>query len=142
MTKSYSQAIKDFGKLPEKVVRGTILSMGAKIIQRTPVGNPALWKRPVKGYVGGRLRMSWQHTVGQPATGTGEGVDPSGSGAIADLRATVSRLKMGQAFYQTNNLTYSVAIEFGHSTKQAPQGMVRITVAEYEASIKEAVAKV
>ena len=140
MTKSYSQAIKDFGKLPEKVVRGTVLSMGAKIIQRTPVGNPALWKRPVKGYVGGRLRNNWQFTFGQPATGTEEGVDPSGSKATAELRATAGRLKMGQVFYMTNNLPYATRIEFGHS-KQAPQGMVRVTVAEHEVSIREAAAK-
>lgn len=140
MAKSFTQAIEGFGQFPEKVVRGTVLSMGSKLIERSPVGNPTTWKKPKKGYVGGRFRNNWQFSVAQPATGVKQGVDPSGAKAGAALKAKANTFDMGQTFYMTNNLPYAVALEFGWS-KQAPQGMVRVVVAQYEQAIREAAAK-
>jgi hypothetical protein len=42
-----------------------------------------------------------------------------------------NRLEAGSIFYLTNNLPYGERLEYGYS-KQAPSGMVRITLAEYE----------
>ena len=140
MAKTFEQAIEGFAKFPEKVVRGTLLSMGSKIIERSPVGNPSTWKKPKKGYVGGRFRNNWQFSFNSPAAGTVQGVDPNGSKASSQLKSAVDSFDMGQTFYMTNNLPYAVRLEFGWS-KQAPQGMVRIVVAQYEQAIREAAAK-
>lgn len=140
MAKSFSQAVDSLKGFPEQVVRGTVLSMGSKIIERSPVGNPSIWKKPRKGYVGGRFRNNWQFSVEAPATGVNAGVDPNGVKANGELRAQVNSMKMGQTFYMTNNLPYAVRLEFGWS-KQAPQGMVRIVTAQYEQAIREAAAK-
>lgn len=140
MAKSFEQAIEGFSKFPEKVVRGTLLSMGQRIIEASPVGNPSIWKKPRKGYVGGRFRANWQFTTGSPATGATQATDPSGAGSKTKLAQAISIFNMGQTFYMTNNLPYAVPLEFGHS-RQAPNGMVRITVAQYEQAIKEAAAK-
>jgi len=140
MAKSFTQAIEGFAKFPEQVVRGTVLSMGSKIIERSPVGNPSTWKKPKKGYVGGRFRNNWQFSINSPAAGTNQGVDPNGAKANAELKNLANSFDMGQTFYMTNNLPYAVRLEFGWS-KQAPQGMVRVVVAQYEQAIREAAAK-
>ena len=138
--KTWSQAIDGFGKLPEKVVRGTVLSMGSKIIERSPVGNPSLWQVPRKGYVGGRFRGNWQFSVNKPATGALNQIDPNGVKVSAALKSATDNLDMGETFYMTNNLPYATRLEFGWST-QAPAGMVRVVVAQYEQAIKDAVNK-
>ena len=39
-----------------------------------------------------------------------------------------------------NNVEYIVPLEYGHSKKNAPHGMVRITLCEYQAYLKKHVA--
>jgi hypothetical protein len=90
------------------------------------------------GYVGGRFRGNWQLTIGAPASGELERIDPNGAATLAAMRAQVSTLTAGQTAYIVNNLPYSVPLEFGHST-QAPSGMVRVTLARFQEIVNEAV---
>ena len=91
-----------------------------------------------QGYVGGRFRGNWQFSIDAPATGELDRIDPSGSQAIADLQAQVQALTIGQTAYIVNNLIYAVPLEYGHST-QAPHGMVRVTLANFQRIVDEAI---
>lgn len=91
-----------------------------------------------QGYVGGRFRGNWQFSIDTPATGELDRIDPSGNEAIADLLAQVQGLTIGQTAYIVNNLIYAVPLEYGHST-QAPHGMVRVTLANFQRIVDEAI---
>ena len=90
-----------------------------------------------KDYVGGRFRGNWQFSIGAPAEGELDQVDPAGGITLAKLRLQVEQLTIGQTAYIVNNLPYAVPLEYGHS-KQAPGGMVRITLARFQQIVDEA----
>lgn len=91
-----------------------------------------------KGYVGGRFRGNWQFSIDAPADGVLDQIDPSGNVSVAVLRTQVQSLTIGQTAYLVNNLPYAVPLEYGHS-KQAPGGMVRVTLARFQQIVDEAI---
>ncbi|MBF8674818.1 hypothetical protein IRZ53_07420 [Pseudomonas fulva] len=91
-----------------------------------------------QGYVGGRFRGNWQFSIDSPSTEELDRIDPSGSEAIAALISQVQALTIGQTAYIVNNLAYAVPLEYGHST-QAPAGMVRVTPANFQRIVDEAI---
>ncbi|KQB53784.1 hypothetical protein AQS70_09230 [Pseudomonas endophytica] len=91
-----------------------------------------------KDYVGGRFRANWQFSIDTPADGEIEAIDPSGNATIAALMAQVNSLTIGQTAYIVNNLPYAIPLEYGHS-KQAPHGMVRVTLADFQRIVDEAI---
>ena len=91
-----------------------------------------------KDYVGGRFRGNWQFSIGTPAEGELDQVDPAGGVTLAKLRLQVEQLTIGQTAYIVNNLPYAVPLEYGHS-KQAPGGMVRITLARFQQIVDDAI---
>jgi hypothetical protein len=91
-----------------------------------------------QGYVGGRFRGNWQFSIDSPATGELDVVDRSGNETIAQLKAQVAALTIGQTAYIVNNLPYAVPLEYGHST-QAPRGMVRVTLDRFQGIVEEAI---
>lgn len=90
-----------------------------------------------KDYVGGRFRGNWQFSIGTPTEGTLDQVDPAGGVTLAKLRLQVQALTAGETAYIVNNLPYAVPLEYGHS-KQAPGGMVRVTLARFQQIVDEA----
>lgn len=91
-----------------------------------------------KGYVGGRFRGNWQFSIDSPAAEGLDRIDPSGSQAIAELIGQVQALTIGQTAYIVNNLPYAIPLEYGHSS-QAPAGMVRVTLANFQRIVDEAI---
>jgi len=91
-----------------------------------------------QGYVGGRFRGNWQFSIDSPATEELDRIDPSGSEAITALITQVQALTIGQTAYIVNNLAYAVPLEYGHSS-QAPAGMVRVTLANFQRIVDEAI---
>lgn len=91
-----------------------------------------------KDYVGGRFRGNWQFSIGAPAEDVLDQIDPAGGVTLAKLRLQVEQLTIGQTAYIVNNLPYAVPLEYGHS-KQAPGGMVRITLARFQQIVDEAI---
>jgi hypothetical protein len=111
----------------ELVVKKASLEILQDIIRMSPVGQPELWQGYApKGYVGGRFRGNWQVTFNVPASVELDRIDPSGMDTLKDGIEQIGRYTNGvQSIYFTNNLPYSVRLEFGHS-KQAPNGIVRV----------------
>jgi len=95
--------------------------------------NSVVLKNPVKT---GRSRASWTII---PGTSANLNVAPEDSAGIASTRAAqpgmIAALKPGPEFVIANNVHYINLLENGHS-KQAPNGMVRVTIAELAARIR------
>ena len=127
MAKSLEVVFDSLRSYPEKVIRGTLLEMSSRIIKRSPVDT-------------GRFRNNWNASFNGPIKSIKTTTDPSGAQARVDAHLLLAQFKVGQTFYLTNNLPYSLKLEFG-SSQQAPGGMVRLTAAEFDAEIKKQAAK-
>lgn len=104
--------------------RGRIRKMGQRKLKET---FPS--KAPEK-YTGGRFRGNWQVSFDSPSDGETGRIDKSGNQTKAAGNALIEQFRVGKkAIYFTNNVPYAYRLEFGHS-KQAPNGMVRITAEE------------
>lgn len=112
--------------------------VGQRLIQRSPVGNPSLWKDPhwPKGYIPGQFVNNWQLGMDMMPTGIIPGVDPSGAKALLRIKKSIPRWPVGHVYYFTNNLPYANMLEMGHST-QAPLGMVGLTALEFSQIVRE-----
>lgn len=119
----------------------TAYLMGAKIVQRWPVGNPALWEsgRAPAGYTPGHSKANWRIGVNSAPGGEIPGVDPSGAQALAAMRSAVARVKAGDVIYVVNNVPYAARIEFGNHSTQAPNGVVGIVVREFQSVVQQAI---
>lgn len=122
---SFSSDLKKFAdkteKNAEKLVRGTALAVFGSVIKRTPVDT-------------GRARGNWQTDVGRMPDGVTERDDKSGAAASKETIINTADFKLGQPIFLINNLPYIRRLEDGSST-QAPAGMVKVTVNEFEREV-------
>jgi len=126
---SFKLDLKKFNKktthITEEVFKGTVIGLFNKVVSRTPVKT-------------GRLRKSWRPTINSPSVSLKKA---NGDAIITK----VSQAKLGDSIFLVNNLPYAQKIEAGKpnagSSNQAPAGMVRVTVAEYQKIINENVIK-
>lgn len=126
----------------EKVVQKVGADILASVVARTPVGNPKLWKsKPPAGYVGGRLRGNWNVSFGTPDLTTTVIRDQSGGPTISRGISVLAGWKDEATIYVMNSLPYVRAIEYDGHSMQAPAGMVRITVTEFQTFIQNAIAE-
>ena len=137
MAETFTLSLANFAKAaPEKanvVMRKASQSVLAQVVLRTPVGNPSLWKHPAPpGYVGGRLRANWNVGIGAPDVSTSIVRDQSGQPTIAREGAKLAGADGKRSIFITNSLPYAIPVEYGHSHVQAPAGMVRVTVTEWQ----------
>lgn len=133
------------GANADLVVRKTVLDIGTRIVERSPVGDPTLWKHPApKGYVGGRFRANWQYgsynysAQGSIPSGDLPDIDPTGGVSLARIEAGLQlEGAAGMIHVILNNLPYAQALEDGWSS-QAPQGMVGLTAIEFQSIVRAA----
>lgn len=110
----------------DDVFREVVIEIGTSVIRLSPVDT-------------GRFKGNWQFTVGAPSNQSLDTFDKSGHETIAALVAEVSKLEAGQVAYIVNNLVYAIPLEYGHSQKKAPAGMVQITLARFQQIVEEAI---
>ncbi len=97
----------------EKVVRGTILGILSRTINRTPVRT-------------GRLQDNWQTSIGKPITSEKRQAD-----ALSQGSAVLNSFKIGDTIFFTNNVPYAGIVEFGDADRDRPPvGMLRRSVNE------------
>ena len=108
---------------PKIVVIRITLDLFRRITKRTPVDT-------------GRLRNSWQIEGGivTRANPLAEGQ----YGPEAPPQLSRDRTIVGRSWTIHNPLPYARRIEYGHSQAQAPSGMVRVTLAEFDGIIRRA----
>ena len=147
--KGFQTDLEKFAKLldlaPSIVVKRIVFDAHGRISKRTPVDT-------------GRARASWDVKQGTPSDfvppitvgsvrkkgktdlGSGLGENALGKGAanggeIKDVATEISAIDGKQEVYVTTALDYMQYLEKG-SSKQAPAGMVRISIAEIEVEIE------
>lgn len=117
----------------DKTIGETASQLFDRIVQRTPVGDPSLWAWPAHSdYVPGTLRDGWKISNTTASRGS-LGRFQSDSSVLSNygLLAKVggANSKVYASIY--NEVPYAQRVEEGWSVKQAPQGMLRISVAEF-----------
>lgn len=114
------------GSNSDKVLREVALQMGTSVVVRSPVDT-------------GRFRMNWNFSVDVVDTSKDLESPPTKDigFAMSKLQAAVSGFSSGHVLNVVNNLDYAIPLEFG-SSEQAPAGMVRITVSDFQKHVKKA----
>lgn len=110
----------------EVVVQKLTIDIFGNVILKTPVDT-------------GRARMNWTASAGMYSTSTVEGLDRSGSESISKMSGLVSKTESGGIVYLVNNLQYIRRLEYDGWSSQAPSGMVRVTIAEFQDYVAKAV---
>lgn len=115
--RSVSEFIKQTNLRMDIVVRKIALKILVSLVRKSPVDT-------------GHFRGNWfvQEAISPVVT---PDTDKGGGKSIEAGAIEIARFKAGDRFYILNHLPYSIALE-GGSSGQAPQGMVKITVAEFE----------
>lgn len=103
----------------QQVTRWVALEALRRVVMKTPVDT-------------GRARGSWQVGVGVRPDGVVEIYDKDGGQTIAEGSREIAQVKPNEIIYIAANLAYIERLETGWS-RQAPQGMVGVTVAELAA---------
>ena len=153
--KKFASKCKANGDL---VVGKTVMDIATSIIERSPVGDPSQWEGweagsigsnsdhwlmkagfVGEGYAGGRFRANWQLGIGSLPSGELDEIDPAGDKTRRKLHAMIPAKAAGKVYFLANNLPYAWPLEEGHS-KQAPMGMVALTVTEFNDYIRKALA--
>ena len=118
---SFSLDLAKFGQKAldnaDEFVRKIGLDLHKMIVERMPVET-------------GLAKGNQQVSLNSMPEGSILEFDKSGNATISKGRAVLSRFKLGDTIFLFNNLEYVVPLEYGHSQKQAPNGMFRISFAE------------
>lgn len=105
-----------------------VVGVSAEIDMRSPVDT-------------GRFRGNWQLGVNSVPSGTLANLDKTGNATQARIAASVPDEAAGHVFWIVNNLPYATRLEHGYS-RQAPQGMVGLTLTRFQSIVNEAAAAV
>lgn len=117
-------AIKARGNI-DLVVQKATFDVFKSVIMRTPVDT-------------GRARANWSASANSYTQKIYEVTDKAGAQTANKMASIALGTKAGNVTYLINNLPYAQRLEYGYS-KQAPSGMVRITIVEYQQHINNAV---
>lgn len=117
--------IEKMGKV-STIARRSALECFSRVIQKTPVDT-------------GTARNNWFANIGSPGTQMTESSDKSGASRISEAASATAEWnpESGEHIHLTNNLPYIERLENGWS-KQAPAGMVGITIAEFSGIVQGA----
>lgn len=114
------------GKI-NKIVRKIALDMSSRVIMLTPVDT-------------GRARANWMVGIGTSKQGeTVDATDKKGNSTITKVMGDLSDYdyEKDDSIFITNSVPYIGPLEHGHSS-QAPNGMVKVTVAEFKDFVEKA----
>jgi hypothetical protein len=114
------------------LVRKILLDVATSLVYKSPVGDADYWQSAApKGYAGGRFRANWQFGADAPNIVITEDTDANGSATLGRIAASIPDKASGRVHYITNSLPYARRIEDGWSHRQAPRGVVGLTVIEF-----------
>lgn len=120
-------------KAVDKTIGQASQQLFDRIVQRTPVGDPSLWSWPAHSdYTPGTLKAGWQITNTTASRGD-SGRFQSDAGVLSNYGLMAKIGGANNKVYATiyNEVPYAQRVENGWSTKQAPQGMMRVSIMEF-----------
>ena len=115
--------LKKAGDKVDLVARRIAVDLGRKIVVASPVKT-------------GRFKSNWFYGAGEINTSTNA---PAGSDAMVAIEKGIAGWEPGQLMYITNSLSYARRLEYDSWSKQAPAGMVRLAVQNFNISVANAV---
>jgi hypothetical protein len=90
----------------------------------------------------GAFRGNWMLATGSPNITTNSGValkmDAAAVASVTSALSGIGKDAVGKTIYFTNSMPYAYRLEHGWS-KQAPAGMVAVTVAAYQSNLDKAI---
>lgn len=107
----------------DEVATASMLAISTSIITMTPVDT-------------GRARGNWLPNKGTPKDGT-----TNNTKVDFDKVEQTIKESIGDVFYLTNNLPYIKALEFEGHSDQAPAGMVRVSIENFQKNLVDATSK-
>jgi len=110
----FGQKAIDNGK---KIVRKIAFDMHSSIVMRMPRDT-------------GRATANQQISLNNLPSGSVMDFDKSGNATIRKGDAALAKFKLGDAIFLYNNVEYIIPLEFHQHSKQAPNGMFRISFEE------------
>lgn len=116
------------GKNADAVIKKVSIDIMAKVVKRSPVDT-------------GRFRGNWVMSIGSPDITQKEVTDISGDSTISRESSKLANFNIGPSVYIMNSLPYAIRLENGYS-QQAPIGMVKVTIAEFQNLVENAVKEV
>ena len=124
-----SKAIEKAKENAGLVIKKATFELFRSVIEKSPVDT-------------GRFRANWNVAVGSPDLSTNKETDdsPRGEPSVQNMQKVVLNSKfIDQSIFLTNSLPYANVLEEGRidgvsGSVQAPQGMVRISIAEFNAN--------
>lgn len=128
--KQFNKEVDVFAKtlVPQKVIvlqKKIVFEALKRLVMKTPVDT-------------GRARGNWQVTIGRPVTAAIEALDKSGDETIKKGLAAIAALPPYQVVWICNNVDYIEFLEEG-SSRQAPEGMMSLTIEELKVMFSKAV---
>lgn len=121
---AFAKVLAKAGAKAELVVRKSMLDLQGAMIEASPVDT-------------GRFKSNWQAGIGSINSGVSDTGD-----ALGRTSAVLQGWKPGQTVWLTNSLPYAYRLEYQSWSKQAPQGMVRIAVQNFQSYIQKAASSV
>ena len=112
----------------EKIVRASAFQLGSNVIMMSPVDE-------------GRLRNNWNSSIGSIDDSNDRGEQTSGGASFDQLESKINSIDMGATFNFSNSLPYANRIEYDGHSKQAPDGVVRVAVLQWDSIVKHEVSK-
>jgi hypothetical protein len=110
----------------EDTVKLAVLGLFKAIVLKTPVDT-------------GHLAYNWQASVDSPNTSVRTGVDPQKQTTIDSGKENIGKWGLNNNYiWISNNVNYVEEIEYGKSRVKAPQGMVRVSLREFDSIFKGA----
>lgn len=109
----------------DDVVQTIAIKVGTQVITMSPVDT-------------GLFKGNWQMSIDETSSMSLLRYDQTGDRTIAALAAKANSFTAGQIAYIQNHVLYGYDLEYGSST-QAPDGMVRLTEAQFLRIVEEAV---
>lgn len=112
----------------DEVFRIVATEVGQSVINLTPIDT-------------GRALSNWNAGIDSPDDTYRETEDPLDNRTSTRLAAEFQGLRFGQKAYITNATPHIPFLEYG-SSRQAPSGMVRVTLARLDNIVRDAVSRV
>lgn len=113
----------------EDTVKFAVLGLFRAIVLKTPVDT-------------GHLAYNWQVSVDSPETSEKQGVDPEKQRTLDEGQSNIGKWTIkNKSIWISNNVEYAEDIEYGKSKVKAPQGMVRVSLREFDSIFKGAAMK-
>lgn len=114
----------------EDTVKFAVLGLFRAIVLKTPVDT-------------GHLAYNWQVSIDSPENSERPGVDPEKDKTISEGQSNIGKWKLNnKMLWIANNVEYVEDIEYGKSKVKAPQGMVRVSLREFDSIFNGAALKV